>query len=672
MFRKLKIFLIGLLLISIQPLISAQKKMTVNGKTFEHTFRDKKQPNHGPQPTQNDKYRSIDGTNNNISSQQKRDWGSADIALERELPAQYDNSDRLNALNGSGRPSARLISNVVCDEPITIFTDRNLSAYLYVWGQFVDHDISLTPTGAAEYIPIKLPDDEQIFTVDIPFHRSEVVSGTGTGNRAREQYNFTTSWIDASNVYGSESTRAAWLRTFSDGKMKTSAKNLLPYNTVDGEYESAIDPNAPSMANDEDKTVKTFVAGDVRASEHPALLSTHTLFVREHNQICDRLIREGLRDDEEIYQMARKEVMALIQEITFNQFLPALGVNLRRYRGYDRNINPSLLNTFATAAYRLGHTMVADDIFLFDNDCEEVGPGELDLLDVFWNPQLIQDYGMEPFLKGITGHVQYQTDLKINNILRNFLFGSPTAEVRFGLDLAAINIQRGRDHGLPDYNSLRRYYTRREARRFSDITSDSEVAAKLQALYGDVNDIDAWVGLLAEDRIPGTSIGQTLQEMLKYQFEALRDGDYYYYENDPYLSRRVKDQVKRTQFKDVLERNTDLVDLQDDVFFAVLCQEIEGGALVPEVGLRSVVLAETSTELFPNPVANLLTINSEVPCENCKITVYTPGGQAVMVESVSLQKGNYTIDVGGLIDGLYILEISDSSQKRVMKFIKQE
>jgi hypothetical protein len=122
--------------------------------------------------------------------------------------------------------------------------------------------------------------------------------------------------------------------------MKTSAGNFLPWNTVNGEFSGAIDPNAPDMANDAGKTVKTFAAGDVRAAEHPGIAGLHTIFVREHNRICDRLVKEGLKNDELIYQMARKEVGALIQAITYQEFLPAIGINLSSYAGYRVNARP--------------------------------------------------------------------------------------------------------------------------------------------------------------------------------------------------------------------------------------------------------------------------------------------------------------------------------------------
>ena len=140
------------------------------------------------------------------------------------------------------------------------------------------------------------------------------------------------------------------------------------------------------MANDSSHQVKTFVAGDIRAAENPVLTSIHTLFVREHNRICDSLIRMGMRNDEHMYQIAREIVGDLIEAITYQEFLPALGIMLQLYCGYKDNVRPDIINTFATASYRLGHTMVSDDVLLMDKNCGEVGPGEMDLVEVFFTP----------------------------------------------------------------------------------------------------------------------------------------------------------------------------------------------------------------------------------------------------------------------------------------------
>ena len=292
--------------------LKAQKttQFRTNGKTFQH----KERVNSN---TENDDctpqvFRTIDGTCNNLSNQNRWEWGAADVELKREMNADYGFPDLNNDMGGQDRPSPRAISNLISNQPFDVLSKYDLSSFVFTWGQFLDHDIDLTPEGHTEYHPIELPNDETLFTDEIPFFRSAIYDGTGDTNK-RQQTNLITSWIDASNVYGSEETRADWLRTFNDGKLKTSEGGLLPFNTIDGEYDSNIDPNAPSMAGDNGGVTKTWVAGDVRAGEQPGLTSLHTLFVREHNRICNQLKSQGMNNDEQIYQTARKRVGALIR-----------------------------------------------------------------------------------------------------------------------------------------------------------------------------------------------------------------------------------------------------------------------------------------------------------------------------------------------------------------------
>jgi peroxidase len=613
------------------------------------------------------KYRSYDGKNNNVLNSQTLTWGAADILLFREMPAVYGPSDPRNAMNGINRPSARKISNVLIDEPVTIFTTRELSTLVYQWGQFLDHEMTLTPTNTIESVPILLPADEIVFTENIPFTRSEFRKTSGFQNSVRQQINLNTSWIDGSVVYGSDAKRARWLRTLSRGKMKTSAGNLLPYNTINGELTGAIDPTAPSMKNDNGGTTKTFVAGDVRASENPVLTSIHTLFVREHNRICDRLLREGQRDDEQIYQMARKEAGALIQAITYQEFLPALGITLRPFSGYRADIRPDIANTFATAAYRLGHTMVSDDVLLIDKACNEVGPGEMDLISVFWNPQLVADYGIDVFLKGSASHDQYQTDTKINDVLRNFLFGNPNDPVRFGIDLGSLNIQRGRDHGLPDYNSARRFYTGRAALRFSDITSNDTVATALKNLYGSVNNIDLWIGILSEDHLRGKSVGNTLHEMLKAQFEKLRNGDYYFYLYDPNLPANIRTQIKNTKFSDVIKRNTSLT----NIFHTEECAEevaARGTQVINKINSTETIKTG-GIKIFPNPASNVLNVELGNADESSVVKIFSANGELVKT-LISGVNSNLQINISGLPKGFYAINITTGKEIKSFTFLK--
>jgi hypothetical protein len=619
-------------------------------------------------------FRTYDGTNNNIA-RTKAEWGATNVALAREIPAEYGATDTKNAMGGTSRPSARQISNAICDEPVTTFSSKNLSAYVYVWGQFLDHDMVLTPSSTTESVPITLPANETLFTVPISFSRSTIFPGSGI-NTQRQQMNLNTAWIDGSVVYGSDSVRASWLRTKVNGKLKTSAGNNLPWNTVNGEVTGALDASAPSMANDGNHTIKTIVTGDVRGAEHPGIIGLHLIFVREHNRISDRLRTQGLTNDEEIYQKARKEIGALIQAITYQEFLPAMGITLNNYSKYNSAVKPDILNSFATAGYRIGHTQVADLLAMRDNNCVVVGGGGVDLIDAFFNIGLIDEFGLESFLKGFATHKQYETDTKINSILRNFLFGSPTAPVRFGLDLAALNIQRGRDHGLPDYNDIRKFYTGSPARTFADITKNTTLAAALQTQYGTIDNIDLWIGILAEDMLPGKSVGKTMHALLKAQFEKLRDGDFYFYKSDPNLPAAIKTQVSNTKLSDVIKRNTTLTNLQSNVFITNPCpgetgEDVNETPLVAVVEsyIQSPVKAKEGVNIYPNPVNDLLNIQLE-SIEGQTLRLTDQYGRVLRTMQTQSGAGYYEMSVSDLPVGVYYLQVSRDHKWDVFKVIK--
>lgn len=614
-----------------------------------------------------DKFRTIDGSNNNNSRPERRNWGAANSIFYRELPSNYGSENQNGALNDDNRPSPREISNLVCDEPVTQFNTLGINTMHYFWGQFIDHDMTATPTGETEYVPIQLPDDEELFTVDIPFFRSQYV----TINSQREQFNINTAYLDASMIYGSDIDRANWLRTFEDGKLKMSEGDYLPFNTLTGERDGEIDPQAPFMDDDEGGTVKVFVAGDQRASENTILTSLQVVFLREHNRICDQLLSEGYTDDEKIYQIARKEVGAIIQAITYREYLPALGIELPRYRKYKSSVRSDIMNTFAAASFRIGHTQVSDDVVVVDNECEEVGPGEFELVEAFFNPDLFLEYGPETFLKGATVHRLYKTDTKINDVLRDFLFGNATDEIRFGLDLGSINIQRGRDHGLPDYNSARKYYTGRRARKFSDISSNDTVAKNLESLYNDIDDVDLWVGLLSEDEIEGKLIGRTMSAMLSKQFTNLRDGDYYYYENDPFFSSSDRRRIKRTSLTDIIHRNTTLTSLFDDAFELDLCF----GDGVPE-DIKAIAKVtegkENITQLvYPSFVEDILNISFNETFKNGVIKIYSLTGSLIKTKYVDGTQKTHQININNFESGIYIVKTKTDEQTEIVtKIVK--
>jgi hypothetical protein len=158
-----------------------------------------------------------------------------------------------------------------------------------------------------------------------------------------------------------------------------------------------------------------------------------------------------------------------------------------------------------------------------------------------------------------------EVDNKIVDDVRNFLFGPPGSG---GLDLASLNIQRGRDHGLPDYNSTRVMMGLTAVSSFAEISSDPAVQAALLALYGTVNDIDLWVGALAEDHLAGSSVGELIAAVLGEQFTRLRDGDRYWYERDDFFVNNpsLLAELQGTRLSDIIRRNSDITNIQDNVF----------------------------------------------------------------------------------------------------------
>lgn len=488
--------------------------------------------------------RSYDGTGNNVA---QVSWGAAGTDFLRVAVAEY--GDGISTPAGSDRPSARVVSNAVSDQTGTEgINDRMMSAMVYAWGQFLDHDLDLTNTGTTEKMPIAVPAGDPSFdpnstgTKTIPLSRSiyDAATGTSTAN-PRQQINDSTAWIDGSMVYGSNATTAASLRTFSGGKMKTSAGDLLPMDAAGN-----------------------FLAGDGRVNENPELTSIQTLFVREHNRLAAKFAAADPRlTDEQIFQKARAFVIAEIQSITYNEWLPALlgSKGVTAYRGYDARVNPGIANEFATAGYRFGHSTLVDDIQFLGNDGTTIAEG-VTLAEAFFNPELVKANGIDSLLKYLASDPTNEVDTKIVDSVRNFLFGAPGSG---GLDLAALNIQRGRDHGLADYNTTRAAYGLPKVTSFAQITKNTDMQAKLQALYGSVDNIDLWVGALAEDHVPGGSVGPTNRAIIVDQFTRLRNGDRFWYQKS-FGGRELAD-LEKTTFTDLIRRNTSLTTVQNNAFF---------------------------------------------------------------------------------------------------------
>ena len=499
--------------------------------------------------------RSYDGSGNSLKNERLNEAGST---YSRSVPPAY--ADSYEAPSGADRPNPRAVSNAVCAQDKITTDERQLSAFSWTWGQFLDHDMVLTPSGERPDFPVQVPAGDPHFDpmgggkAIVPVARSlgRMVDGR------REQFNKASGWIDASMVYGAEKSRADALRSFEGGLLRESRPGYLPYNTdgLDNEDPFRGDP------------ARLFLAGDRRANENLALTSLQTLFMREHNRVAKELAsRYPEASDEELYQGARKVVGAQIQKITFDEFLPSLlGEDaMPAYQGYQPETDASINNIFASAAFRMGHSQVGRAIRRIEENGDETEYGHLCLRAGFHQaPRLVNEGGVEPILRGLSEYLQENTDTKVVDDLRNFLFGRPG---QGGLDLASVNIQRGRDHGLPSFNKVRESYGMPALESFSQLSGDPKVAQALESVYQSPAELDPWVGFLAEQHEAGSSVGPTLKKVLVDQFSRLRDGDRFFYQNDPDVKMLAPD-IENTRLVDIIKRNTGIENIQDDLFIA--------------------------------------------------------------------------------------------------------
>ena len=525
--------------------------------------------------------RNIDGTGNNISNPS---YGSAGSDLIRLSDVDYEDGFSIpRGGDPSVLPSPRAISNAVSAQSFSIPNAKGVSDWVWQWGQFLDHDLSLSPSGT-ESFNIPVPQGDEFFdpfntgTAEISLNRSE--SNTD-GSGVRQQFNEITAYIDASNIYASESTRTNFLRS-NDGTGKlraTTADNgekLLIKNTDNLENETGGSPNSEDF----------FVSGDVRANEQVGLLTAHTLFMREHNRLADELktrldngetalvdkrdaaiadTNNNVNDEGDfIFEAARKVVGAQMQVITYEEWLPiVLGENpLVNYSGYNDTVNAGIANEFSTAAFRFGHTMLSPNLNRVDNNNNIVA--SLSLQESFFDPDEVQQNGVDTILKGLAFQKAQEVDTFLVDDVRNFLFGAPGAG---GFDLASLNLQRGRDHGIPDINTVRRALGLSGYSTFLELTGgDEDLANALASIYSDIDEVDLWIACLAEQKVNGGLLGETFSSILIDQFSRSRDGDRFFYLNELAHLNILDPTLETLTLSEIIRRNSTIDNIQDNAF----------------------------------------------------------------------------------------------------------
>ncbi|XP_061577700.1 LOW QUALITY PROTEIN: thyroid peroxidase [Cololabis saira] len=590
-----------------------------------------------------ERYRSITGECNN---RQHPRWGAADIPYSRWLPPEYEDVwgmprgwESNHTYHNVSLPPVRLVSQeVLFTHNDNISADSTLSHLLVDWGQWIDHDMVLTPQSASTAafktgadcsqtcirdtpcFPIQIPpsDPRNGLQSCMPFFRSAPSCGAGVPpHRPREQLNAISSFVDASMVYGSSAGLASALRNHSSplGSMAVNFQHSdegLAYMPFLPRLQAHLDPCGPRNAaspgtldrsphQEKPRRASTLVregtksriissrvpevaavhksrfTGDSRANEHLGLIALHTLFLREHNRLVQDLHRLNPHwSPDTLYQEARKIIGAAQQVLTWERYLPRiLGENamsrlMPPYQSYDPDVDPSIANIFATAAFRFAHVTVQPVV-------SRLGPGyalnpqypPLPLHhSLFSSWRIVQEGGVDPVLRGLLlfpAKLQTPGQMMVEELTERLF----QAQGGMPLDLGALNLQRGRDHGLPGYGSWRRFCglsVPNTTSELAEILANFTLAHKFQLLYGTPGNIDVWVGAISEPALPGGRVGPLLSCLLAKQFRALRDGDRFWWEREGVFTSTQRRQLHAISLSRIICDNSHITHVPADPF----------------------------------------------------------------------------------------------------------
>ncbi|XP_063234409.1 lactoperoxidase-like [Bacillus rossius redtenbacheri] len=543
------------------------------------------------------RYRLPDGRCNNPAHPRR---GAAVSRARRFLPPLYrDGLERVrDSVSGGALPSARAVSSAIHgDRDVQL---AGVSHMVMQWGQFLDHDLTATAQsrgfngsvpkccgdGGRSFQPPELTHPDCLAIAVPPgdgfygrhgvrcleFVRSSPAPRAGCALGPREQINQVTSYLDGSVVYGSDERRARRLRLGRDG--------LLRYSRV--QYRLPLLPASPPPQG-LCRGRRCVEAGDGRANEQPGLTAVHTLWLRAHNRLATELAHLNPRwDDDRLYQEARRLVGAMLQHVTFGEFLPVVlgedvmkrfDLQLRRsgrYDGYDIRADATIANAFSAAAFRFGHSLVERSLARGDRNHQQLS-SNVSLHEEMADPASLRNIGaVDRLLLGLCAQPSQRRDEFITEQLTNHLFQGPGRA--YGADLAAINIQRGRDHGLPPYGAWRRLCGLRRLSGWGDLAGlvSADTLRRLRGVYRDVDDIDLFPGGMAERPVTGGLVGPTFACIIAQQFSNLRRGDRFWYENGEFESSFTPaqlQQLRRVTLARIMCDNLDSIDtIQPFVF----------------------------------------------------------------------------------------------------------
>jgi peroxidase len=578
-------------------------------------------------------YRTADGSCNN-----KREplFGKSSTPFQRIKAPAYS-AGLQTRLNQQGRelPGARSITTTVftTGDPVN---QLSISELFVQFGQFIDHDVAHTPVPEInccnknaqglhwlfpdrplnpDCVPIRVPVTDPFWgpkgRTCIELARNLFSPTLKCKAGQREQVNSLTHWLDAGHTYGSTEDEMEEVRSKSDRRLlKVSTSNtgevLPPSCPRSGRIPEACE--GPCT----ERTRQCVFSGDFRVNEQPGLTVEHITWIREHNRVALELSKLNSRwSQEKVFQEARRIVIAEWQHIIYNEWLPlALGPEYMQAHDlkplspgsplltdYDSNMDPRITNEFAAAAFRFGHTMVKSTL----GQTSDGGRARIsiDLKRSFNSAgnNIQQPDFIENTLRGATRNRAAERDQIFTDDLVNHLFEESGGG---GLDLMSINIQRGRERGVPGYNRYRAECADgsfKAVSKIDDLSRDgyisSEEVSRLKTVYDDVEDIDLFVGGVLEEPHRNSLLGPTFKCIVGDQFLRLKRGDRFWYENNHAdgfslaqvnelrkvsLARMICDNFKLNQVQPLVFRTNDgpnsLIDCSDTVSIPKLNLEV--------------------------------------------------------------------------------------------------
>ncbi|RWS10581.1 peroxidase-like protein [Dinothrombium tinctorium] len=510
--------------------------------------------NHNTRCWSGNKFRNTDGTCNNLHYPFR---GSTFSPFRRLLQPDYADGIRepRNGERGKKLPSAKQIDDALSKYQFNGGLNSNPIAQF--WGLLLSHDLmkiattklqNNNPITCCHPIVMKYRHIQCYeITDDISSKCIEYVRSAAASQwffRQREQLNEQTAYLDASAIYGFYEDTMYQLRTFRDGLLKDSLSKGYARITLKLRYLTAN----VHLAN----------VGDDRANERSELIALHSLWIREHNRIAFKLKQINQHwKDERIFQETRRIVVAELQHITYNEYLPLLLsheasnerfseklVNDDYYYGYNPEIDVTISNVFASSAF----------IFIKD---------QLSFCTIEKNNS------KQNFISS-----SELSDELIERQIMNLIDSSENSRIKgiLGLGFNTRAIQRGRDHGIPSYLKWLHYCRKLTGQQFDEIKTWSDVEKarlfsakvynKIKSLYESPNDVDFVIGSFLEASESKSSLPATLKCVISEQFSRLRQGDRYWYENGNMVasfSREQLEQLRKVSFARIVCDNFDNV-----------------------------------------------------------------------------------------------------------------